>query len=29
MPAGVFEDIDDVRRGIIMSEVLGPPVSMR
>ncbi len=29
LPAGVFEDIDDVRRGIIMSEVLGPPVSMR
>ena|GEM_PF-2708384 len=29
MPAGVFEDMGDVRRGIIMSEILGPPVSMR
>jgi hypothetical protein len=29
LPAGVFESIDDVRRGIIMSEILEPPVSMR
>jgi len=29
LPAGVFADMDDVRRGIIMSEILGPPVSMR
>jgi len=29
LPVGVFENMDDVRRGIVMSEILGPPVSMR
>ena len=29
LPPGVLQNMDDVRRGIVMSEILGPPVSMR
>lgn len=29
LAAGVFRDMDDVRRGIIMSEILGPPSAFK
>lgn len=29
LPAGIFRDMDDVRRGIIMSEILGPPTGLK
>jgi hypothetical protein len=29
LPAGVFQNLDDVRRGIIMSEILGPPTAFK
>lgn len=29
LPGGVFQNLDDVRRGIIMSEILGPPVGLK
>jgi len=29
LPAGIFRDMDDVRRGIIMSEILGPPTAFK
>lgn len=29
LPAGVFRGMDDVRRGIIMSEILGPPKGLQ
>ena len=29
LPSGVFQNLDDVRRGIIMSEILGPPAGLK
>lgn len=29
LPVGVFQNLDDVRRGIIMSEILGPPTGLK
>jgi len=29
LPVGVFQNLDDVRRGIIMSEILGPPAGLK
>jgi hypothetical protein len=29
LPAGIFGSMDDVRRGIIMSEILGPPTGLK
>ena len=29
LPGGVFQNLDDVRRGIIMSEILGPPAGLK
>ena len=29
LPGGVFQNLDDVRRGIVMSEILGPPAGLK